>query len=268
MRSLSRRAEFIATRASLRSIVGALLGKDPLSVAILSSPSGRLFVEGAGDLRVSVSHSGSLALIAVARGREIGVDLERTRPSFADEVRLDRVLAPVESASLGRLQEPERTAAFFDCWTRKEAYVKARGDGLGRAAAVRVSFLPGEAPALLGTPEGPEEAQRWTLVALDAGPGYSAALAIERECSVAPGRVNDGAFLRRRFGHPGVVLPPEPANVALVVDDGAEVAIRARQIHHDRLAGGDASVARHADHSGHRGRGIEAGIDPFQTFDP
>ena len=123
---------------------------------------------------------GRAGLYAVARGRRLGVDIERVRADAADERVAEQFFAPGEVAALGAFSESMRPLAFFNCWTRKEAYIKARGEGLSlRLDQFEVSLAPGEPAALLSTSGDPQESARWSLRALDTDPGYVAALAVE-----------------------------------------------------------------------------------------
>lgn len=177
------RSRYIVARGVLRAVLGRCLGLPPGALAFRYSAFGKPALTGdaaATDLRFNVSHAGGLALYAVARGREIGVDLERIRPDFATDEIARRFFSPGEVAALRALGPEHRSRAFFDCWTRKEAYIKARGEGLSRPLdRFEVSLAPGAPAALLATGEDPDEAARWSLRALCPGPGYAAALAVE-----------------------------------------------------------------------------------------
>lgn len=131
-------------------------------------------------LHFNVSHSNGLALYAVARGREIGIDLEFVREDIAGLEIAERFFSSREVSALRALAPSEYTVAFFDCWTRKEAYIKARGEGLSHPLhGFTVSLAPGTPAAILNIDADPHEAARWTLVALSPGDGYRAALAVE-----------------------------------------------------------------------------------------
>ena len=174
---------FAVGRGALRTILGRYLGRAPAEIRFRYGPRGKpaLVETPNAPLRFNLSHSHELAVCVVTRGREVGVDVEWVERS---SVECDRIAAaffsPAERAALGVLPESARTAAFFDCWTRKEAYLKARGDGLAIPLdAFDVSLAPG-APAALLAGRGPAaDVGRWRLQALDAGPGYRAALAVE-----------------------------------------------------------------------------------------
>lgn len=177
------RVRFVAARGTLRVILGRYLDRDPARIALVYGVQGKPVLDpSAGDARASfnVSHSADLALVAVCLGRQIGVDLERIRPDIAAEDIARRFFSPRENAALSALPPEHRVAAFFNCWTRKEAFVKALGEGLALPLDhFDVSLSPGEPAALLRTAPDPSEAQRWYLAALDAGPDYAAALAVE-----------------------------------------------------------------------------------------
>jgi 4'-phosphopantetheinyl transferase len=127
-----------------------------------------------------VTHSHGVALYAVTRGREVGIDLERIRSDLAVTEIAGRFFSRQEVAMLRALPTEEQREAFFRCWTRKEACLKARGEGLSLPLdQVDVSLAPGEPDAVPGTERNPSEASRWSLQELIPAPGYAAALAVE-----------------------------------------------------------------------------------------
>ncbi len=133
---------------------------------------------GASGLRFNLTHSHGLALLAVTRGREIGVDVERIRDNLEGEKLAERFFSPREVAALRSLPPELRREAFFHCWTRKEAYIKAVGKGLSLPLdQFDVTLHPGEPAALLATRHDSEEAQRWSMRSLAPGEGYVGALA-------------------------------------------------------------------------------------------
>jgi 4'-phosphopantetheinyl transferase len=186
------REHFVAARGGLREILGRYTGAAPGSLRFsydgfgkpsLSGPAPGVEAGGAPP-RFNVSHSGGVALYAVTAGREVGVDIERVREDFAGLDIARNFFSPDEVAALSALPAGERAAAFFDCWTRKEAYIKARGQGLSHPLHLfTVSLTPGRPAALLRTDDDPAEAARWSLVELFPGEGYRAALAVEGEVS-------------------------------------------------------------------------------------
>src|SRR5208283_4072463 len=120
------------------------------------------------------------ALYAVTRGREIGIDLEFIRCDLEVEQIAERFFSRSEIATLRAVPTDLQKYAFFLCWTRKEAYIKARGEGLSLPLdQFDVSLIPGEPAELLGTRPDSDEALRWDLRELAVAPGYVGAVAAE-----------------------------------------------------------------------------------------
>lgn len=173
---------FIVARGLLRAILSRYLDMEPGQLRFCYSPYGKpaLATTPGQDISFNVSHSHGLAFYAVTRGREIGVDLERIREDLDCEQIAARFFSPHENAVLRALPAKLKPEAFFNCWTRKEAYIKAKGGGLSSSLdQFDVSLAPGEPATLLKTRGDPEEATHWSLRALRPGPGYVAALAVE-----------------------------------------------------------------------------------------
>jgi len=177
------REHFIVARGVLRSILGRYLNRMPESLSFRYGSHGKpaLAEESDGDaIRFSVSHSHGVALYAITRGREVGIDLERIRFDLAVAEIAERFFSRREAAMLRTLPTEEQSQAFFRCWTRKEAYIKARGEGLSLPLdQIDLSLAPGEPEAILGTQQDSSEASRWSLHELIPAPGYVAALAAE-----------------------------------------------------------------------------------------
>jgi 4'-phosphopantetheinyl transferase len=177
------RDHFIVARGVLRAILSSYLNRDPGQLRFCYNPQGKPYLprESGGDwLRFNLSHSHGLALLAVTRDREIGVDVEHIRSGLADEQMAERFFSPQEVAQLRALPPARQAEAFFNCWTRKEAYIKAQGVGLSLPLdQFDVSLVPGEPAALLSTRGDPHEASRWSLRELMPGSGYIAALAVK-----------------------------------------------------------------------------------------
>jgi 4'-phosphopantetheinyl transferase len=177
------RDHFIVARGILRSLLGRYLEVEPGRLRFEYSSYGkpRLSKEfDGGALRFNLSHSHERVLYAFARGRELGVDIEYLRQDFACEEIARRFFSPREVAAFCSLPVSQRTEAFFHCWTRKEAYVKALGEGLSVPLdEFDVSLLPGEPAALLSNRRRPQEVARWSLQTLDVASVYAAALAVE-----------------------------------------------------------------------------------------
>jgi 4'-phosphopantetheinyl transferase len=121
-------------------------------------------------------------------GRQLGVDIELWRPLGDEAALVRRFFSPAENATYAALAPAARTQGFFECWTRKEAYIKAVGQGLALPLdSFDVSFGPDRAAALLRTSIELPAHQRWALAAPDLGPGISAAVVLEGEaCHVLP----------------------------------------------------------------------------------
>lgn len=177
------REHFIVGRGLLRNILSRYLDKAPDQLRFCYNSYGKpaLTEETDADgLCFNLSHSYGMALYGLTRGREIGIDIEHFRSDVETEKLADRFFSAREAAVLRTLPEHLRKEGFFNCWTRKEAYIKAQGKGLSiPLSAFDVSLLPGEPAALLCTQTHPEEASRWSLQALHPAPGYAAALAVK-----------------------------------------------------------------------------------------
>jgi 4'-phosphopantetheinyl transferase len=177
------RLRFILTRGILRTLLGRYLQQPPERLSFDYSYYGKPSLAGEqklSPLRFNVSHAHHLALYAFTFKRELGLDLEHVRADFAGEEIAERFFSAREVAGLRGLAPEERAAAFFNCWTRKEAYIKARGEGLSFPLdQFVVSLAPGEPAALLEVRGSPSECERWTLRELSPGAEYAAAVAVE-----------------------------------------------------------------------------------------
>lgn len=173
------RRRFVAAHAGLRTALGAILCAAPAALRFVEGEHGKPSLVPATDLRFNLSHSGDLALLAVARGRELGVDVEDVKPRTMLEQVAARFFSPYEAAALRALPPAERASAFFRIWTRKEAFIKAKGSGVFLGLhTFDVSVL--EHAELVATRPDPAERERWTLCDLPAPlPGFAAALAVE-----------------------------------------------------------------------------------------
>lgn len=173
---------FIAGRGVLRDILGRYLHIPASAIAFDYGPYGKpgLAKTFGHPLRFNISHSGGRALYAVTYERAIGVDIERINPTVEYQQLAARFFSPTEYQNLCGLPPELRLVAFFACWTRKEAFVKAYGLGLSMALDhFAVSLAPDEPARVLYTLDDPTHASRWSLQSLPVGPGYQAALAVE-----------------------------------------------------------------------------------------
>jgi 4'-phosphopantetheinyl transferase len=181
LRFEDKRRSFVAARAILRCILGRYLGLSPQQIQFSYSAQGKpeLAPSQATGLRFNLAHSGDLAVVALAYARPIGIDVEHLRPVGAIDQMVDGYFAPAERAAFQRLPPEHRLSAFFAAWTRKEAYLKAQGDGLTLPLdQVVVTLSPDEPPALLADGQRSPDTTPWVLMDLEAAPGYRAALAV------------------------------------------------------------------------------------------
>ena len=175
------RRRFVAGRGFLRLLLGRYLSVPPTRVIFTQGPRGKPGLAespGSAGLRFNLAHSDEIALCALALGREIGADVEHLRADIAEDDLAQRFFARAEAAQLAALPAGARRLAFFRAWTRKEAYIKARGDGLTRPLdSFEVSLGP-DASLVLDRNE-PEAPDRWWLTEVSPEPGYVGALAVE-----------------------------------------------------------------------------------------
>lgn len=183
----SDRRRFCVARASLRLILGRYLKMKPGRLQFDSGEYGKPYFADAKatqGLRFNLSHSNSLALIAVSREREVGVDVEYMRPNFVTNEVVSHFFSPAEIAEFEAVPKALRTQSFFDCWTRKEAYIKARGEGLHCPLdQFDVSLSPNAPAALRSSRVAAGEVERWRLESLTPSNGYAATVAVEGEFS-------------------------------------------------------------------------------------
>ncbi len=175
------RARFTAGRGLLRTLLGRYLDADPAALAFEYGSKGKpRLAQPARDLRFNLSNSRNAVLIAVSRGAELGADIEALSELRDAAALVERFFHPAERQVFARLAPAERLAGFYSGWTRKEAYVKARGDGLSLpTSSFQVDLAPGGPAALVRFDQEPEEVARWTLTALEPARGYLGALAVE-----------------------------------------------------------------------------------------
>ena len=175
------RDRFIIGRGVLRTILGMYLDRHPDQFRFRYTRYGKpeLTAEE-GALSFNLSHSRDLALYAVTQEREIGVDVEFIREDINLLGIAKRFFSEREYAQLQALPESSQLQTFFDCWTRKEAFIKAKGEGFSLPLhQFDVSITPGRPAALLRAAWNPDEAALWSLNSLAPATGYAAALAVE-----------------------------------------------------------------------------------------
>jgi 4'-phosphopantetheinyl transferase len=175
------RERWAASRAALRQILAGYLDEAPAAVPLDRSPAGKPVLAGASPLRFTLTHSGNRGALAVARAREVGIDLEERDAVREDAADLDRLTAvvctPAEATRLARLPLSDRVDAFLALWTVKEAYLKALGAGLARDPRSLEVEVGADGRAALFDAAEPLLATPFQLLQLDAGQGWAAALA-------------------------------------------------------------------------------------------
>jgi 4'-phosphopantetheinyl transferase len=171
------RQRFSTARAVLRHVIGAYLRCPPQHIRLHYGSHGkpRLNLEEGAGIDFNVAHSDALALIALTQGRAVGVDLERIRPGIVTDALAAATLSPAETVLFYSLPPEKRADAFFSIWTRKEAYLKATGDGLSRHLDEVEIVSAADFRAV--RPDDDRYLDGWTVRALSPAAGYAAAVA-------------------------------------------------------------------------------------------
>ena len=173
--------KFIAGRGMLRELLSKVTGRPPLRLEFDYSACGKPeLVQPAQARRLwfNLSYSGDLVIYALSYEQPVGVDLEAIHPVDQMETLATRHFSPAERDTLLSLPLVQRYQAFFNCWTRKEAYLKARGDGFTIPLRwFSVSLRPGEPPRLIQSNDR-SEVRRWHFRHLEPAPGYISALVV------------------------------------------------------------------------------------------
>ncbi len=177
------RRRFIAARRAMRAILSEYLSVLPQEVAYSYAANGKPELAPClreSGIKFNLSHSNELALIAVAQGLCVGVDLEFIDPELAIDEMSSAFFSPREASMLRALPSERRREAFFKCWTRKEAYIKALGKGLSLSLdSFDVAFGTGASAVLLRAEVFTEELSRWSIYDISVSDRYPAALAVE-----------------------------------------------------------------------------------------
>jgi len=175
--------EFIVSRGTLRLLLGRYLNCSPAELRFTYSQYGRPQLD---DFRLgervefNISHSGDVVVLAFASCRRIGIDIEQIRTDFSTAEIAERFFSFAEREALRALPVEQQHAAFFTCWTRKEAFIKALGEGLSHPLdQFDVSLTPGLPAALLATRPDPQDTRRWSLWNINVPVGYTGSLAAE-----------------------------------------------------------------------------------------
>jgi len=182
------RSRFVAGRGQLRRILGSYLKLEPGRLSLKTNQYGKPCLSERPDgrrLNFNLSHSADLAILALAEDCEVGIDLEQIRDDLPFQAMARQFFSRQEQRDLFSLSAEQQLAAFYRCWTRKEAYLKGCGSGFSQSADLcDVSLLPGQPPALLADRTNPGQTSRWNLTDLDVPPGFCAALALRNRFPV------------------------------------------------------------------------------------
>ncbi len=177
------RDRFIASHGFLRDVLARYLHCEPrqliFSIGTYGKPA--LFANSSQKkIEFNLSHSRDYALVAVTWEHKVGIDVEWARQGISSQVIARQYFSKSEVAELVALPSEKWQAGFFNCWTRKEAYIKAQGQGLSLPLeSFDVSLTPNEPAILRATRPDQEEAARWTLLSLEIDPRYSSAVAVD-----------------------------------------------------------------------------------------
>jgi len=194
------RKSFIVARGLLRIVLGNCMNAEPAEIEFRYGPYGKPELEGASQVHFNVSHSEEVILFGLRLDREIGVDIERIRPIEDMEGIARRFFSPAECCDLLAIPKQHRTKAFYDCWTRKEAFIKFLGTGLSFPLdRFQVTIGPADPARLIHVDGQPSRA--WFLQDIAPSDSHSAAVASEgRNCQCRVWKVErpeEGSHLLR-----------------------------------------------------------------------
>lgn len=173
--------QFLIARALLRILLGRYLQQPPAALRFGYGAQGKPWLLDESDLRFNVAHSGDLILYAVQKEREVGIDVELIRAEPSYELIAEQFFAAAEVAALRALPFAAQPQAFFHTWTRKEAFIKARGEGLSFPLDGFAVSWEAQSPITLDVYPFPRESKRWKLYHLEPKAAYVGALAAEGE---------------------------------------------------------------------------------------
>lgn len=173
---------FCVSRGLLRFFLGTYLATAPRDIAFSYGKYGKPAVAGVEGFHFNIAHSDDVTVYAFAFGCDLGVDLERIRDMEDTNAIARHFFSSEEVADLESIQMPKRLDAFYACWTRKEAYIKATGEGLSSALdSFRVTLRPHDIPSFVHIKASPSEARLWSLYSLRPNEAYIGALAFRGE---------------------------------------------------------------------------------------
>ena len=181
------RNRYISGRGALRVILAKYLGRDAPELQFHYLENGKPILAedlARAGIHFNLAHTGDLALVGVTRIGRLGVDVESVRPIKNVDELVARFFSPRENVLFQKLPDGQKPEAFFNLWTRKEAMLKATGEGITRSLSlVEVSFLPGEPAQLLAIAGDSAARERWFLKEFIPAKDFTAAVAVERVTS-------------------------------------------------------------------------------------
>jgi 4'-phosphopantetheinyl transferase len=188
------RNRYVVGRATVRGVLAAGTGEDPAQLRFTYNERGKPYLaEPYSRIHFNLAHTQGLAVLAVGLVPDIGVDVEATTSMTDLDDLAERCFSPAELRTYHTLPQPARTEAFYLAWTRKEAFIKATGEGLARPLdSFDVELVPDADPRFLRVPAG-HDVEAWVLVHLEPAAGYVGALAVP----------SPGVTVRKRAIHPG-----------------------------------------------------------------
>jgi 4'-phosphopantetheinyl transferase len=195
------RRRYIAARSALRRLLGERLGERPEAIELVYGRRGKPALAprlAASGLHFNLAHCDDVALYAFTHEREVGIDIEAVRAlSDADDVAA-RFFSPYENLAYRSLASAHRAQGFFNCWTRKEAFIKALGGGLHiPLGSFDVSLSPGEPARILRVGREPGDSCGWLLMGLEPAPGWTGALVVRAQAEAATADGYAAAFCPR-----------------------------------------------------------------------
>ncbi|MGH9425099.1 MAG: 4'-phosphopantetheinyl transferase family protein [Terriglobia bacterium] len=177
------RGRFVLAHGALRAVLSRYLGRDPDVVEMYRSEAGKPSLKrelrGQPAITFNMSHAHGRALIAVSKGQEVGVDLERIRSDVEVAKLSERYFAPSEHATIMQSIQEQRAARFFRYWVSKEAVLKAQGIGLGALSQCEIFLAADGVVAEVLVPVGSPLQDNWRIRLLSCGEGWEAAVAAQ-----------------------------------------------------------------------------------------
>jgi 4'-phosphopantetheinyl transferase len=169
---------FVVARGFLRHVLARYLPARPDELGFSYNSYGKPSLTGEQNLQFNMSHSHQIGLVAVTRDAALGVDVEHIRSDFANDEIARRFFSRLEVDTFNALPKEDQVAAFFRCWARKEAYIKAIGKGLSQPLdGFDVTLAPADPAALLRA--GESDTLTWSMSDIDVGPDYASSLVVE-----------------------------------------------------------------------------------------